>query len=75
VKPYQPKAQHPDHIIPPLLSYDRDQFWEWYQKYRPDAIMTGDLNIMEMLRSVSIAVPGDLGVACPLLTQVSLGSV
>ena len=56
-------------LIPPLWSYDRNQFCEWYQKHRPDAIMTGDLNMLELLRALRIDVPGDLGVACPLVGE------
>ena len=52
-------------MIPPLLcSYqETNEFMEWYQKYRPDALITGHTHILDVLRALNIAVPDTLGVA------------
>ena len=59
--------------IPPLYSFDSKKFLTWYKKYRPDAILTGHRNILDILDSVGIRVPEDLGVADPLLESDILG--
>ncbi len=53
--------------IPPLYSFDPKEFLKWYRKYRPDAIITGQRDILELLEATGLRVPEDLGVADPLL--------
>lgn len=40
---------------------------DWIREHRPDAIVSGAYYVLEMLRELGIAVPDDLGVACPCL--------
>ncbi|HSI86769.1 MAG: LacI family DNA-binding transcriptional regulator [Candidatus Methylacidiphilales bacterium] len=56
-------------VIPPLFSsgVDAGQFMRWYREHRPDALMTGHMNILELLENWGIDVPGELGVASPLV--------
>lgn len=58
-----------DDVIPPLFQSEffPDQFASWYEKYRPDAIVTGNRDVLDMLKALNIRVPEDLGVASPLV--------
>lgn len=58
-------------VIPPLFLSEQspDQFKVWYDKYRPDAIVTGNLEVLNMLAKLKIKVPKDLGVASPLVVE------
>lgn len=57
--------------IPPLFCPEGDSalFLPWYEKYRPDAIVTGVRDILKFLGSLKIQVPEELGVASPLLER------
>ncbi len=57
--------------IPPLLDAQSQPkvFKKWYDKYRPEVIVTGDRGILGLLDSFSIGVPSEVGVACLLVTE------
>lgn len=39
----------------------------WLRRCRPDAVVTGSVLTLETLRDLGIAVPGQVGLACPVL--------
>lgn len=39
----------------------------WISEHRPDAIVSGAYYVLDMLRELGLAVPDELGVACPCL--------
>lgn len=59
-------------LVPPL----RADFWNgsilraWYEKYRPDAIVTSDSLILNQLKLIGLKAPDDVGVACFSLPNV-----
>lgn len=58
--------------IPPLFSSELSPqlFHDWYVKYRPDALVTGNTrNILDFLNSLGIRVPQELGVASPFVYE------
>ena len=57
--------------IPPLFLSEAypEKFKKWYEKYRPEAIVTGNRDTLDFLQSLRIRVPLDLGVASPLVPQ------
>jgi LacI family transcriptional regulator/LacI family repressor for deo operon, udp, cdd, tsx, nupC, and nupG len=59
--------------IPPLdrRSGDTKAFRRWYERYRPDAIVTGDPMIIDYLASVGLRVPEDIGAACVALSDAN----
>jgi LacI family transcriptional regulator/LacI family repressor for deo operon, udp, cdd, tsx, nupC, and nupG len=63
-------SKNKDHI-PPLFASDSnpEEFKRWYEKYHPDAIITGNRDALEILHSLGISVPGDIGVASPLVLE------
>jgi LacI family transcriptional regulator/LacI family repressor for deo operon, udp, cdd, tsx, nupC, and nupG len=44
-----------------------DKFRAWLTVHRPDAIIIGEMRLMDWLKELGIRVPKDLGVACPAL--------
>lgn len=65
----------PQANIPPLIddSHDPAQpvFWNWFDRHRPDAIVTGDREFENILRHRNLKAPRDVGVACPGLAVTS----
>jgi LacI family transcriptional regulator/LacI family repressor for deo operon, udp, cdd, tsx, nupC, and nupG len=59
------------HLIPPLFASEinPEEFKKWYGKYRPEAIITGNRDVLSLLESLGIDVPGELGVASPLVLE------
>ena len=57
--------------IPPLFfsEYQPEIFREWFKKYRPDVIVTGNRDILKMLKSLGINAPSDVGIASPLVLE------
>jgi DNA-binding LacI/PurR family transcriptional regulator len=55
--------------LPPLgADYaDREAVREWLGRHRPDAVVTGSYFFLDTLKTLGVRVPGDLGVACPVL--------
>lgn len=60
-------GQLPGRELVPYEEYSLAELPRWLKKYRPDAIITGDYGILEVLQELKVRVPDDLGVACPLL--------
>lgn len=61
---------HDPHVnLPPCIddSHDPAQpvFWNWFDRYKPDAIITGDRHFESLLRERGIRAPDDIGIACP----------
>ncbi len=59
--------------IPPLNAdyTDRLALRRWLRQHRVDAIVAGNYQILEVLKSLEVRVPEALGVACPLLPSVA----
>jgi len=55
--------------IPPFFCYEAKEFLKWYRKHQPDAIITGQRDILKFLEPTGLNVPGELGVAIPLLER------
>lgn len=55
--------------IPPLFGASRlaSVVGPWIERYRPDAIVSGNHLILDLLRELKIKVPQEIGAACPLL--------
>jgi LacI family transcriptional regulator/LacI family repressor for deo operon, udp, cdd, tsx, nupC, and nupG len=55
--------------IPVLgASYDETEpVREWLERHRPDAVITGNYQFLDVLKRLGRRVPRDLGVACPVL--------
>ncbi len=54
----------------PLLSApytDWRAVTQWLRTHRPDAVVTGNYHFLDVLRSLGRRVPGEIGLACPLL--------
>jgi len=51
--------------IPPFNEEQAEsvQFKKWFLKYKPDAVVTGNPRILEVIEGAGLQVPGDLGVA------------
>lgn len=64
-------ATPPADAIPPLFTQgvDPGKFKQWYERYRPAAIVTGYREILALLDALGIRVPRDMGVASPLLER------
>lgn len=56
-------------LIPPLfgLSRSAEVVGPWLKRYRPDAIVSGNYQVLDILRELKIDVPADMGAACPSL--------
>ncbi len=59
--------------IPPYRGTEdnTDKIRVWYERYKPDAIITGNYQMIAVLKSAGISVPRDVGLACPLLPAAS----
>lgn len=55
--------------VPPLFGASRSAnvVGPWLKRYRPDAIVSGNHLILDLLRELKIRVPEDIGAACPFL--------
>ena len=53
--------------IPPL--FNPESFKPWFDKYRPEVIVTGNSNLVAFLQPLGIKVPADVGVACPVVPE------
>jgi LacI family transcriptional regulator/LacI family repressor for deo operon, udp, cdd, tsx, nupC, and nupG len=62
---------HKGESIPPLFSSERPPqlFMEWFERHRPQVIVTGNRDILMMLKSLGIDAPSDVGVASPLVLE------
>jgi LacI family transcriptional regulator/LacI family repressor for deo operon, udp, cdd, tsx, nupC, and nupG len=62
-------------VVPPLFGLSRsvDVVGPWLKRYRPDAIVTGNHEVLDILKELKIDVPGDMGAACPSLPGPDLG--
>jgi LacI family transcriptional regulator/LacI family repressor for deo operon, udp, cdd, tsx, nupC, and nupG len=60
---------HRSPAVPPLFGPSRSAqvVGQWLERYRPDAIVSGNHLILDLLRELKIRVPHDLGAACPFL--------
>ncbi len=56
-------------VIPPLfgLSRSAEVVGPWLKRYRPDAIVSGNYQVLDLLRELRLEAPADLGAACPSL--------
>ncbi|CAM2954158.1 LacI family DNA-binding transcriptional regulator [Rariglobus hedericola] len=65
----------PHSDMPPCIddSHDPAQpgFWRWFERYQPDAIITGDRHFEAVLRTRKLRAPDDIGIACPGLADTS----
>lgn len=57
--------------IPPLFGASRSAsvVGPWLKRYRPDAIVSGNHLILDLLKELKIRVPEDIGAACPFLPR------
>jgi DNA-binding LacI/PurR family transcriptional regulator len=57
--------------VPPLLDTSRraETVGPWLERYRPDAIVTGNFQILDLLRELKVKVPAEMGAACPSLPE------
>jgi LacI family transcriptional regulator/LacI family repressor for deo operon, udp, cdd, tsx, nupC, and nupG len=54
-----------------VADYDSlEAFQAWYEKFRPDAIVTADAGILDKIKLMGLKVPRDLGVACFALSNI-----
>lgn len=55
--------------VPPLFGASRsaDAVGPWLKRYRPDAIVSGNHLILDLLRELGLRAPDDIGAVCPLL--------
>ena len=54
----------------PILSApytDNRTMKQWLDEHKPDAVVTGNYHILDVLLSFGLKIPEDIGVACPLL--------
>lgn len=65
----------PQANIPPFIDESSDPaqpaFWSWFDRYQPDAIITGDRHFENMLRTRNLKTPRDVGIACPGLAATT----
>lgn len=68
-------AAHRRLSIPPLEApYTAiDALGAWIKRHRPDAIVSGAYYVLDMLRTLKIKVPQQLGVACPCIPSLETG--
>ncbi len=59
--------------IPPFDEEQDDyrKFQKWFEKYKPDAVVTNNPRILKNIERAGLQVPRDLGVACPTLPSMS----
>jgi LacI family transcriptional regulator len=57
--------------VPPLMVREGQPAdpVSWVNKYKPDAVITGDLDLVTRLRKVGLRVPEDVGVASEAVTE------
>ena len=65
----------PNVTLPPFL-HDCDDpaqpaFWRWFDRYQPDAIITGNRHLEKTLEARQLKIPDDIGVACPGLAEAT----
>lgn len=62
-------------LIPPALDYSnrKGEFFRWLEKEKPDAVVTGDYRMADILQRSGIPIPEKLGVACPSLPDETVG--
>jgi len=55
--------------VPPLFGASRSAavVGPWLKRYRPDAIVSGNHLILDLLKELKLRVPEDIGAACPFL--------
>jgi LacI family transcriptional regulator/LacI family repressor for deo operon, udp, cdd, tsx, nupC, and nupG len=60
-------------VVPVLTTpyTDHQAVAKWLTAHKPDAVITGNYHFLDVMRSLGRAVPGDLGVACPLLPSAA----
>ena len=51
----------PIHNIDVFQGWDRKGFCEWYEQYKPDAILSPNSEIFEFIRHLGLRVPDDIG--------------
>lgn len=59
--PGLPKGQCPFCIFPGV--FDRKQWASWYNSFKPDAVITGDLSVAEDIEATGLKIPSELAVA------------
>jgi len=48
---------------------DAAQFKKWFLKHRPDAVVTGNPRLLQVIEEAGFRVPEDVGLACPTLPE------
>ena len=55
--------------LPPFINETDDSMrsalWGWFDRYKPDAIITGDRHFDRVLKEHNLKAPDDIGLACP----------
>jgi DNA-binding LacI/PurR family transcriptional regulator len=64
----------PGDWIPPLIQdrFDKVAFLNWFERERPDAVITGDMMVRDILQEKGCRIPRDVGVALPYGVPPSL---
>jgi DNA-binding LacI/PurR family transcriptional regulator len=47
------------------------KFKSWFNKYHPDAVVTNNPRLLQVIRKAGLSIPRDLGVACPSLPDIN----
>jgi DNA-binding LacI/PurR family transcriptional regulator len=57
----------PENQVPPMVEADwrKETFLRWFEKNRPDAIITMHVQVKDWLQEIGLGVPQDIGVAMP----------
>ena len=67
---------HDSHTnLPPFINEtddsSRSSLWRWFDRYKPDAIITGDRHFEQVLQERNLKAPDDIGLACPGLADAT----
>ncbi|HSI07097.1 MAG TPA: LacI family DNA-binding transcriptional regulator [Rariglobus sp.] len=61
--------------LPPCIDDTHDPaqpvFWRWFERHKPDAIVTGDRGFLDLLKTRNLRAPDNVGVACPGLSDLT----